>query len=250
LVHHHDVGQREAEQVVELGEQRLEQRRERPRLAGAEVGQRAPRRLREYVGLVRVAREERDERDEVLVLPDDAAAVGDLLVPDRFEQVRAVGVAVLSAGGQLGLDPRRDERIGVDLAVRVRQRHADLAALVLEDEDVADELLRPELAVPVRPNVDQVLDATLRQRRERRIGVGRVDHDLANALRGCDRRQRRGFHRGRGRRAPQRREFVLEHHDVEVGRRDLGGEAAGPGRGRAGCNQAVGKTSGPAGASR
>ena len=70
---------------------------------------------------------------------------------------------------QLARRDRRDERIGVDLPVRMVQRDADLDAAVLEREDVLDVVARAELAVPVGPDLDHQLDVPERQRAERGI---------------------------------------------------------------------------------
>ena len=96
------------------------------------------------VDLVRVAGEVGDERDRVFVLVQDAR--GRRLCSARMmssNSPRPVSAEVARRRRQLGLHRLPDEAGRVDLPVRVRVRHADDLALVLEAEHVFDARLAP-----------------------------------------------------------------------------------------------------------
>ena len=151
--------------------------------------------------LVRVAREERDVRRERGVLGDDPAPVPAFLLENIADEVAARLVEMLLRQRQFARNARRDERVSVDLAVRVMERNADRLALVLEDEDVSDEVELRKLGVAVGPDADELVDLLNRLGRERRRVIRRVDHDLALAggrrdrveITPLDRRFARGF---------------------------------------------------------
>ena len=84
---------------------------------------------------------------------------------------------------QLARRDRRDERIGVDLPVRMVQGDADLDAAVLEREHVLHFRPCAELDVPVRPDLEQQLDVRKRQRPERGTRVLGEHHHLGGAER-------------------------------------------------------------------
>jgi len=70
-------------------------------------------------------------------------------------------------GAELPLKYRRDERIRVDLPMRMAQRHADFFAAVFEYVDVANVGQPAQLASAITPDLDQVtdvLDALFAQR--------------------------------------------------------------------------------------
>ena len=81
---------------------------------------------------------------------------------------------------QLARGNRRDERIGVDLAVRMMQRDADFDAAVLEREHVLRRRHRAPSARsdPPRRRASK-LEVPERQRAERRGRILREDHHLA-----------------------------------------------------------------------
>ena len=128
---------------------------------------------------------------------------------------------------------RRQERVAVDLPVRVVQRDADLDAAVLEDVDVLDVLARAELRVAVAPHPHQRLGALGRQRAERAVVVVGVDDHL-----------------GRAARRLERREAVVEDDDLEALERDLGLRAARAAWGPAGSARGRAGRCGPGGGSR
>ena len=102
--------------------------------------------VREDVHFQRPARGERDKRRPVLAL--EQHPLGFLLeAEDVLEQRAAV---TLDRADQLGR-ARRDVRVGVDLSVRVVQRHADRFAAVLERKDLLDAGQRGQRGRPVRP---------------------------------------------------------------------------------------------------
>src|SRR5215211_6726680 len=102
----------------------------------------------------------------------------------------AVLGAVLPGGVELPGGTRRDEGIGVDLAVRVVQRHAYGLALVLEDEDVLHEVQGAELLVAVGPHLDEVADASLAHPGQSGVVLVRVEDDLADPAPGSGGRER------------------------------------------------------------
>ena len=186
---------------------------------------------REQLHLVGPARRGRDERGPVLVLRDHPRP-GPLGGHDLGEQVAPGGLAVAADRAEHLLHPRRHERVGVDLPVRVGERHPDLLAVVLEDEDLLDAVDAGELRGPLGPDVDDQAGAGGTQLGEVAVVVAGEDDDLAAAEPGAQLGQRRT---GGARRhvlldaGGQRREAVLEGDDLVVGVRDLGGPT-GPGR--------------------
>ena len=158
-----------------------------------------------------------------------AAALG---LDGLGEQVPAGGLPVPGHRGEHLLGPRGDERVGVDLPVRVGQRHPDLLAVVLEREDLLDPLDPRQLRRPLGPHVDDEAGALGAELGEHAVVLAGEADDLAPAEPGAQLRQRRPrcarrhVLRDRG---GQRREAVLEDDDLVVGLRDLG-LPAGPGR--------------------
>ena len=174
---------------------------------------------REELHLVGPPRRRRHERGPVLVRGDHPGATA-LAGEDVGEQVSAGGLPVTADRGEDLLDPRGDERIGVDLPVRVRQGHPDLLAVVLEAEDLLDAVGRRQLGGPLGPDVDDQARALRTELGEDPlVVVGETDH-LAPAEARAKFRHR-GSRRVR-RHVPvdtggQRREAVLEDDDL-VGR--------------------------------
>jgi hypothetical protein len=71
-----------------------------------------------------------------------------LLAPDHVLEERASVLAMMRGrGGVLARGKWRDERVRVDLSVRMVERHADLDAAVLERHDVLDRLDGADLSV-------------------------------------------------------------------------------------------------------
>jgi hypothetical protein len=105
----------------------------------------------------------------------------------------------------------------------VVQGDPDLLAPVLEREDLLHAFQRAQLQRPFRPDLDHRPDPAHRQPGQGPAVVGGEADDLAAAdarpsMEGAAVGHLAGV---RG----QRREAVLEHHDVVVGGRDLGGPA-------------------------
>ena len=71
-----------------------------------------------------------NEDREVLGLGDDAGAGGALAIEEILEEIAVIGAGGIHNGAQA----RREERIGVDLAVRVLEGHADFLAAVFKGE--------------------------------------------------------------------------------------------------------------------
>jgi hypothetical protein len=94
--------------------------------------------MRVEVNLQRPPRSERDERCP-LVTADDNSIAAPLLGGEHIgEQVPPGSVAVRPGAVEHAPRARSDERVGIDLAVGVGQRHADVFAPVLEAEDLLD----------------------------------------------------------------------------------------------------------------
>ena len=147
------------------------------------------------------------------------------------QEAAGAGVVCL----RLCQDGRRSLRhkgIGVDLAVRVGQRDADLLAAVLEAEDLLDLRQRPQLARAVGPGVDHGARPRWCQVGEGRLVVAGEADDLAAPECWCwtSSVRRPLAHRSCARKPCVGREPVLEDDDVVGGLRDLRGGAAGAGR--------------------
>ena len=97
------------------------------------------------------------------------------------EQPAAVAIVVVLLELQLTRGDGRDERVHVDLSVRMVQRDTHFDAAVLEWEYVLHIVARTELRVAMRPYFEQQLDMRQRQRAERGRRVLREYHDLARA---------------------------------------------------------------------
>ena len=102
------------------------------------------------------------------------------------EQAPAVFIVVVSGPLEAPLDESGDVRVGVYLAVWVFQRDPNLSPPVLEDEDVIDVGLPPELDVPLLPDVYDLPDAVDWLVFEGGAVVVRVEHHLAGAPRRGD----------------------------------------------------------------
>src|ERR1700682_485734 len=118
------------------------------------------------VNLIRPARERWYERDPALVLEHGALAAT-LALENVAVQAPPCLAPVPRLGGQLALDDRRHEWIGVDLSVWMTERDANHFASVLEHEDVADVVQPAELVGAIPPHFDEVsdvIDALLAER--------------------------------------------------------------------------------------
>ena len=140
--------------------------------------------LRGDVALIGVPGEVRQEHDGRVVLEQDPPAVLLLRSDDVVEQHAVVLVDIPPAGGGLGLDRLEDEVGRVDLPVRMRVRHADHVAFVLEDEHVIDLGMRAQLEILIAPRAKQRRDLVHRQLRQRQVVAWRVADDARDAGRG------------------------------------------------------------------
>ena len=173
--------------------------------------------VREDVHLQRPARGERDKRRPVLAL--EQHPLGFLLeAEDVLEQRAAVA---FDRADQLGR-ARRDVRVGVDLSVRVVQRHADRFAAVLERKDLLDAGQRRQRGRPVRPGFHHCAHPGQGQARQG-AGVLRGEahhfapaHGLPAAPQPHPRRGRPGLPARAGPRqvGPEGRGLVFEDGDV------------------------------------
>ena len=93
----------------------------------------------------------------------------------RLAELRA---AEQRAPGQIGHEPER-----VDLAVRMRDRRADLRASVLEHQHVLDVGPGAEGGGALSPNIEDPARTVDAERPEGRVVPGRVEHDLAPVVR-------------------------------------------------------------------
>src|SRR4051794_10193662 len=102
--------------------------------------------------------------------------VADQIAP-RLLVIPARGVKLLRGD-------RRYVRKGVDLAMRVRERHPDFSSLILKDEDILHEVVGAQRLKPVCPDVDQFFDLSQRQFCQLRVKLRRITDYLANSLGG------------------------------------------------------------------
>ena len=176
---------------------------------------------RGHMNLERPACRGRHIGDPAVVAHNDALPGLDFGVHEILEQVAAgllmVGFGLLEFGFHL----RCDERIAVDLAVRVRQGDADFLAVVLEREDLLDTLHLGDFGGTERPCFHDGAQAGDRQVRRQAVFI-RVEADhFAAACSELLLPQRVTvdvFHvAGTARHAHHRRETVLEHDHVVVG---------------------------------
>src|SRR6202521_6408614 len=100
-----------------------------------------------HVDFLRPTRVPRDVRHDASLVEQDATPSLEL-VADKVTLETATGVPA-----QFRRRHRRDERIRVDLSVRVMQGHPDLLAAVFEDEDVLDATARGEVPVAIGPDL-------------------------------------------------------------------------------------------------
>ena len=159
--------------------------------------------------------------DPAVVAHNDALPGLDFGVHEILEQVAAgllmVGFGLLEFGFHL----RCDERIAVDLAVRVRQGDADFLTVVLEREDLLDTLHLGDFGGTERPCFHDGAQAGDRQVRRQAVFI-RVEADhFAAACSELLLPQRvtvdvfHGFRTARH--AYHRRKTVFEHDHVVVG---------------------------------
>jgi hypothetical protein len=105
----------------------------------------------------------------------------------------------------------RYEWIGINLAVRMMERHANFDAAILEGKHILNLVARSERCVPIGPDVHQELEVRQRQQAERCRGILREHHHFADPA------ARRGGHAERWRRVGcqgERWKHVLENGDV------------------------------------
>ena len=141
---------------------------------------------------------ERDGGDEVLVGVDHPVAA-EVLGDQPAAEAVAVAPAVLVVAGQLRRRHRREVAVGVELAVEVGQRGADVAAVVLEGHHVVV-ALRPQRRRAFAPDGDDVGELLQREVGEvLDVPIG-VDDDEAPPARRA-RRGRRARRPVRGRAA-------------------------------------------------
>ena len=151
VVHTHHVWELLVKQGVEHSDNLLESNAEIGALGVGHVGDVGEVALREEVDAVRILGEERQEDGEGIVFEDDALAKILFCREHIAEQAAALLSTVLLGGGKLQLQLFRDDRIAVDLSVRVRHRSADHAAAVFKDKDVLDILVAADVGVPLCP---------------------------------------------------------------------------------------------------
>ena len=144
------------------------------------------------------------------------------------------------------LGARRQVRVGVDLAVRMGQRDADLAAAVLEAEHLLDAGQRRQLGGAVGPGLDDGADPVRRSASAKLASGSLVKHTTsqrpapgANGHNGSP--STAGGRLLAGGQPRQRREAVLEHHHVVVVGGDLGGPAGPAASGRAATESGGGR---------
>ena len=82
-----------------------------------------------------------------------APAILEFLRDELLDETAAVRGKKIGLLLQLPRRDRRHERVGVELAVGMRERHADFDAAVLELEDVVDVVALAELEVAIGPDL-------------------------------------------------------------------------------------------------
>src|SRR4051812_25932034 len=135
LMQRHDVRKRHAPEIVEPDHTAANPRREIPPLPRVQIRNRRDAPKRRDVGLVRVSREVRNERNRAAVTADETPSVLLLRGENVLEQMSAGLLEMPASGEQLRFDGLEGEVGRVNLAVRVRIADADDFALVLENED-------------------------------------------------------------------------------------------------------------------
>src|SRR5579863_5170176 len=127
LVEHHHVGERPLEEAVEAARHRLQDLRQRVELRLAALQQARAVLADDDVRLIRPARREGDVRDDLAIAAENPLTVAQLAP----EQLAGRAAAEPLIGLELPRRDRRQERKGVDLAVRMMERRPDLDAAVL-----------------------------------------------------------------------------------------------------------------------
>ena len=159
--------------------------------------------------------------DPAVVAHHDAFAGFELGVHDVLKQV-ATGLLVVGLGVlEFLLHLRGDERVAVDLAVRVGEGDADFLAVVLEREDLLDAFHLGDFGGTEGPSLNHGAQAGDRQIGRQAVLV-RVEADDFAAAGGELLLPQRvavnvGHVLGDTGHAHHRGEAVLEHHDVVVG---------------------------------
>ena len=126
------------------------------------------RTVRHQVRLDRPTRRRGHEARPRLAVEHHAAARFAFAVEDVAEQVAARALPVRRRTGEQLRGARRDERVAVDLPVRVLQRDPDLLPAVLEREHLLDAGQRGQRGGAVGPRLDHRAHPRHRQRPERR----------------------------------------------------------------------------------
>jgi hypothetical protein len=122
---------------------------------------------------------------------------------------------------------RRNERKGIDLAVRMMQRNPDSFTFVFENQHILDLFPAPQLLVAVLPDPNQIADMP-----DRLIGQGpvmarRIEDDFTFSLGRFHRCQLCALHIGLRRLGLQRRELILENNNLIILSRYLRGKCPG-----------------------
>ena len=215
-----------------------------------DVGHRA---VRHEVRLDRPARRRGHEaRPRLAVLHDPGARLA-LAVEDVAEQVAARALAVRRRPREQLRRAGRDERVGVDLPVRVLQRDPDLLRRGSRTGTPARRRAartarpcgRPTPRSPCAPrdtgsDPNDALWSLVKHTTSQRPTAGRCGHSGLPSTSDATCRRRLG----------ERREAVLEHHDVVARRRDLRSAPGPAGWGTAGSGRRAACTCGPGGARR
>src|SRR2546422_835295 len=134
--------------------------------------------LGQHPHLERKPRGEGRDGEELGVLPHDPAPVADLLMDDVAVDTAFLILIVFTAAGDLVHHVGRDDGQRDQLRVRVLQRGPGGLAVVLEDQDVAQPAVFPQVQDAVAVCPEDVLKLLLRQARQRRLVIGRFDDHL------------------------------------------------------------------------
>jgi hypothetical protein len=219
LVESHGVGEADLEEVVVAGGDGLEDGGEGTTFGGGEVGEAAEMATGKDEGLERPGGPVGDDRDEEIVLDDDASFRvrkfgGDVIA----EKAGVVLVVIGLLGGKFAERLVGDVLGGPDLAVWVRVGGSHHGTAVFEDLDVVDPGEVAERGGFVGPGVDDAGDVGDGHAGEGEGVVGVEAEDAAEAALGFGDEERGGVGSGVGLDLREEgREIIVEGEDAGVG---------------------------------
>ena len=165
LVERQYVRKRSVPKAVELQQHCLQRPRKVATFVARECRERSGGTRRSDPDFVGIPGADRHERGHVRTRVQHADALGPFTRHDVFEQSSAMQMEIRQLLFKLPRRHRRNERIRVDLSVRMMQSDADFHAAVLERIHVSDVRVVSQFLVPVGPDVDQQFEVFEREAR-------------------------------------------------------------------------------------